>query len=170
MTRHRTVGQSLDRGPSFTFHEVAPGLYQGDFPDGDVDWDHFDDVISMTTDVLPRVRLRADGLWLRVPILDDEMTDPAGVRNAALTAAERVGAGRRVLVHCWAGLNRSGVVTARALMAMGTSVTEAIAAVRESRGPYALSNRAFVEWLYEEAGEPVPEMERWRDHGAAMSR
>ena len=163
MTRSRTEGQQLDRGPTFTYDEVAPGLYQGDFPDGDVDWGRFDDVISMTATVVPQVRLQADGLWLQVPILDDEMTDPTGVRNAALTAAERVGAGRRVLVHCWAGLNRSGVVTARALMAMGATATEAIAAVREARGPYALSNAAFVEWLYEEAGEPVPEPEGWRD-------
>jgi hypothetical protein len=159
MTRSRTEGQDLDRGPSFTYDEVAPGLYQGDFPDGDVDWDRFDDVISMTATAVPQVQLRADGLWLQLPILDDEMTDPVGVRNAALTAAERVGAGRRVLVHCWAGLNRSGVVTARALMAMGATATEAITAVREARGPYALSNPAFVEWLYEEAGEAVPASE-----------
>ena len=64
-----------------------------------------------------------------------------------------------MLVHCWAGLNRSGVVSARALMFMGVPVTDAIARVRAARGAWALSNAAFVEWLYEEAREPVPESE-----------
>jgi protein-tyrosine phosphatase len=87
------------------------------------------------------------------------MENPTGVRAAARTVAQRVQAVRRVLVHCWAGLNRSGVVSARALMFMGVPVTDAIARVRSARGVWALSNAAFVEWLYEEAREPVPESE-----------
>ena len=84
------------------------------------------------------------------------MEDPDGVRDAARTVAERVVAGRRILVHCWAGLNRSGVVCARALMFMGIPVSDAIAAVRAARGEDALFNEHFVEWLYEEAGEAAP--------------
>ena len=41
-------------------------------------------------------------------------------------------------------------------------VAEAVAAVRAARGPVALFNRAFVEWLYAEGGEPVPASERRR--------
>lgn len=81
------------------------------------------------------------------------MENPDGVRTAARTVAERVKGGKRVLVHCAAGLNRSGVVSARALMFLGVPVTEALARVRAARGPFALSNRAFVEWLQEEAEE-----------------
>jgi hypothetical protein len=44
-------------------------------------------------------------------------------------------------------------------MFMGVPVTDAIARVRSARGVWALSNAAFVEWLYEEAREPVPESE-----------
>jgi hypothetical protein len=44
-------------------------------------------------------------------------------------------------------------------MIMGVPVTEAIARVRAARGAWALSNAAFVEWLYEEAREPVPKSE-----------
>jgi len=112
------------------------------------------------TEGRPSVRRKVGGLWLHVPIWDGEMENPTGVRAAARTVADRVTAGRRVLVHCWAGLNRSGVVSARALMFMGVPVTEAIARVRSARGGWALSNAAFVEWLYEEALEPVPESER----------
>ncbi len=138
----------------FTFGEVAPGLYQGDFPDGDVDWDRFDDVITMSS-AAPSPLLRPDGLWLHVPIWDGEMEEPDLVRETARTVADRLGAGRRVLVHCWAGLNRSGVVAARALMFGGVPVDQAIAAVRAARGADALFNAHFVTWLYEEAGEAV---------------
>jgi len=149
-------------GPEpFTWDEVAPGLFQGDFPEGAVDWGQFDDVVSMSQ-AAPSPRLGADGLWLHVPIPDADMDDPDAVRQAARVVAERVGAGRRVLVHCWAGLNRSGVVSARALMYLGMPVAEAVAAVRAARGPVALFNRAFVEWLYAEGGEPVPASERRR--------
>jgi protein-tyrosine phosphatase len=68
----------------------------------------------MTIEEKPDVRLAAGGLWLHVPIWDGEMENPTGVRAAARTVAERVEAGKQVLVHCWAGLNRSGVVSARA--------------------------------------------------------
>jgi len=142
---------------TFTFDAVVSGLFQGDFPAGTVDWSRFDDVVSLTVEAIPDVRLEVGGLWLRVPIWDCEMADPAGVRTAARTVAERVTAGKRVLVHCAAGLNRSGVVSARALMFMGYKVAEAIARVRAARGPYALSNRDFVAWLYTEADADVGE-------------
>jgi Dual specificity phosphatase, catalytic domain len=144
---------------TFTFDEVAPGLYQGDFPDGDVDWGRFDDVVSMSN-AAPSPRLRPDGLWLHVPIWDGEMEHPDLVRDTARTVAERVAAGRRVLVHCWAGLNRSGVVAARALMFAGVPPADAIAAVRAARGPDALFNVHFVAWLHEEAAEPARAAER----------
>ena len=137
--------------PAFTFDAVVPGLYQGDFPAGSVDWSRFDDVVSLTVEEVPGVQLQVGGLRMHVPIWDDEMVDATGVRAAALAVAERVTAGKRVLVHCSAGLNRSGVVSARALMFMGIPVAEAIAMVRSARGPYALSNRDFVAWLHEEA-------------------
>lgn len=136
----------------FTCDEVVPGLFQGDFPEGDVDWELFDDVVSMST-AAPSPRLRPDGLWLHLPIRDGEMEEADAVREAARTVAERVTAGRRVLVHCWAGLNRSGVVSARALMFMGVPVSEAIARVRAARGEDALFNDYFVAWLYDEAGK-----------------
>ena len=137
--------------PEFTFDAVIPGLYKGDFPAGTVDWSRFDDVVSLTIEDVPGVRLQVGGLRMHVTIWDDEMVDPTGVRTAARTVAERVTAGKRVLVHCSAGLNRSGVVSARALMFMGVPVAEAIAKVRSARGPDALSNLDFVAWLHEEA-------------------
>lgn len=52
------------------------------------------------------------------------------------------------LVHCQAGLNRSGLVAARALMLMnGDSAAVAINKVRK-RSPVVLCNQSFVNWLH----------------------
>jgi len=51
------------------------------------------------------------------------------------------------LVHCQAGLNRSSLVTARALMLDGMSADEAIKTLRDARSPACLCNPAFEKWL-----------------------
>lgn len=51
------------------------------------------------------------------------------------------------LVHCQAGLNRSGMVAAVALMLEGRTADEAITLLRSSRSPAVLCNPNFVEWL-----------------------
>ena len=51
------------------------------------------------------------------------------------------------LVHCQAGLNRSGLVSARALMIRGFSAKAAISLLREKRSPAVLCNTAFEDYL-----------------------
>lgn len=51
------------------------------------------------------------------------------------------------LVHCQAGLNRSSLVAARALMLQGRTADEAIRLIRESRSPACLCNPAFEQHL-----------------------
>lgn len=53
------------------------------------------------------------------------------------------------LVHCQAGLNRSGMVAAVALMLDGLSSDEAIELLRATRSPAVLCNPNFVSWLHE---------------------
>lgn len=53
----------------------------------------------------------------------------------------------KTLVHCQAGLNRSGLLAARALMLMGYTADEAMEKLRESRSPLVLCNEAFEEHL-----------------------
>jgi protein-tyrosine phosphatase len=53
-----------------------------------------------------------------------------------------------VLVHCQAGLNRSSLVAARALMLEGMTAEDAIRTVREKRSPACLCNRAFEDYLH----------------------
>jgi len=64
--------------------------------------------------------------------------------------------GKRVLIRCQAGLNRSGLVTALVLIREGFSPEEAISLIREKRSPDALFNRQFVEFL------KTIDVEMWR--------
>ncbi len=96
-------------------------------------------------------------LYVCLPMDDGDDVDPK-VPELAVFIASLVKSGRRVLVHCTEGLNRSGVVVARALMDMGMTATEAIDLVRRRRGPSvdgfpALSNPAFEDWLRREGLE-----------------
>lgn len=52
------------------------------------------------------------------------------------------------LVHCQAGLNRSGLVVARALIYMGYSPAAAIGKLRAARSPIVLCNESFENWLH----------------------
>lgn len=53
-----------------------------------------------------------------------------------------------VLVHCQAGLNRSGLITAAALILDGMTATDAIALLREQRSPAVLCNKTFEKFLH----------------------
>ena len=53
----------------------------------------------------------------------------------------------KTLVHCQAGLNRSNLIAATALIKMGRTPREAIDLLREKRSPVVLCNRAFEGWL-----------------------
>lgn len=67
--------------------------------------------------------------------------------------AERViqdyAAGKRIFIRCQAGINRSSLVMALALMKMGVPLDEVVANMRELRSPYVLFNRSFMEYLRE---------------------
>ena len=75
-------------------------------------------------------------------IVDAEMIHTVGERIASL-----IGEGKHVAVNCLSGVNRSGLLIARALVELGYSAEEAIVAVRSARGPMALSNQHFVRFL-----------------------
>lgn len=51
------------------------------------------------------------------------------------------------LVHCSAGLNRSALVIALALIKRGMTAGDAISLIRAKRGSDALHNTTFTEWL-----------------------
>jgi protein-tyrosine phosphatase len=56
-------------------------------------------------------------------------------------------AGKKVLIRCQAGINRSGLVTALVLIRDGHSPEDAIKLIRDNRCEAALSNSRFEEYL-----------------------
>ncbi|QIS09158.1 protein-tyrosine phosphatase family protein [Nocardia arthritidis] len=85
------------------------------------------------------------------PLLPEQLDEV--FRLAELTAGA-VDSGRRVLVRCEYGYNRSGLVVAGALGRLGYPVADAIELVRRRRSEWALHNQAFVEYLTN--GHPGP--------------
>ncbi|MFB8178202.1 protein phosphatase [Streptomyces sp. NPDC055966] len=90
------------------------------------------------------------------PIPDGPLdgTQLAGVMRLAGAANEALDSGRRVLVRCYHGYNRSGLVVAHALVQRGhSSPDEVIQLIRARRSAWALHNELFVEYL--RAGLPT---------------
>lgn len=89
---------------------------------------------------------------LRARLRDDPFMDLSEAVMVAKCADEvsdmlvdYVSSGRNVLSSCWAGWNRSGLMTALTLMKLtGAPADAAIARVRATRGQFALRNPIFV--------------------------
>ena len=83
--------------------------------------------------------------WLRVPRFGRKIT------AAALDAAGRVDNDQTVVITCHLGVNRSGLLTALTLCALGADPAMAIEALRDLRqtSPPVLSTRSFVAVIHE---------------------
>jgi protein-tyrosine phosphatase len=55
-----------------------------------------------------------------------------------------------VLVHCMAGMNRSGMVLGLALVKSGMEPKQAIKLMRAKRSPSVLFNKVFHDWLQDQ--------------------
>ncbi|MGW6011589.1 protein-tyrosine phosphatase family protein [Streptomyces sp. NPDC055210] len=141
--------------PDSPWSEVVPGLWMGGHqyagrsgePEFAVVHDEFDLVLTL-------LRLPGHGpdpgvehhVWA-IPDGPLDGTQLAGVMRLARTATEALEEGRRVLVRCFHGYNRSGLVVAHALVLTGRTSDEAIRLIRSRRSPWALHNELFVEYL-----------------------
>ncbi|MET8612675.1 MULTISPECIES: protein-tyrosine phosphatase family protein [Streptomyces] len=152
----RTRGMQPDvPAPRSPWNEIVPGLWMGGHEyrartgrlETAVVRDEFDVVQSL-------LRLPGYGpdpgvehhVW---PIPDGPLdgTQLAGVIRLARAANESLDAGRRVLVRCYHGYNRSGLVVAHALVQRGAAADEAIRVIRARRSAWALHNELFVAYL-----------------------
>jgi len=127
---------------------VAPGLYVGSRPTpGRYRWIHA--IAFCAQEYQPPSPAFPGVTVLHFP-MDDDPTRPLrrdetfAAISAGRTVARFLTAGRRVLVTCQQGWNRSGLVAAIAMQeAYGMEADEVIERVRHARGPYALSNPNF---------------------------
>jgi ADP-ribosyl-[dinitrogen reductase] hydrolase len=80
--------------------------------------------------------LQANLPWRHLPIRDAGVPDASfedAWRTTGLEARAILMRGGRVLVHCRAGLGRTGMIAARLLVELGSTPAEAVAAVRGAR-------------------------------------
>lgn len=135
------------------FDPIIENLYQGAAPP-------FGEAVAklgFDTLVLCAKELQRDDLYPGVEVVlapgdDDQrvnrmMRDLPNWQRAAQIVVERVAAGKKVLVTCMAGLNRSGMVTALALHQItgwsGKDIVEHIQASRDM----ALCNDTFADYI-----------------------
>ena len=125
--------------------EIAPNLWQGGCANGLVLPPVIQHVVSLYPWESYAVRHQPASA-VSVMMLDSTDQDT----SAILALAGWVNACRKsgpVLVHCQAGLNRSSLVVASALMLEGATADAAISLIREGRSPACLCNPAFEDWL-----------------------
>ncbi|MER5719840.1 protein phosphatase [Streptomyces sp. NPDC002132] len=147
--------QSGVPSPDAPWNEIVPGLWMGGHEfRGRAGQRQFAVVRDEFDLVQTLLRLPGHGpdpgvahqVW---PIPDGPLdgTQLAGVMRLAQAACEALDGGRTVLVRCWHGYNRSGLVVAHALMLRGESADAAIRLIRSRRSSWALHNELFVEYL-----------------------
>jgi len=132
------------------YARVAPKLYMGSRPPEDpLLGTAFDVVVLCAQEYQPPQGAFGRAKIVRCPIDDaaPSQAESQAIVETGTRVASAVRQGRRTLVTCHAGLNRSGVVTAYALIVNGVHVREAIAMVRRARGSSALFNTHFVNLL-----------------------
>ncbi|MGC5040727.1 protein-tyrosine phosphatase family protein [Streptomyces sp. DT190] len=141
--------------PRSPWNEVVPGLWMGGHeytgPLGHTEYAVVREEFELVQTLL---RLPGHGpdpgvphqVW---PIPDGPLdgTQLAGVIRLAEAACEALEEGRSVLVRCFHGYNRSGLVVAHVLMRRGSSAEAAIRLIRDRRSPFALHNDLFVAYL-----------------------
>lgn len=141
---------------------IAPRLWIGSSPPTDRDLPKIDVLVLCAQEIQPEFPA-FHGVVFRCPIPDAEI-DALQLRLVAQTAVAAAGAivrGRRVLVTCRTGLNRSALVVALALHQLTTmNAEEIVDHIRLQRGRDALSNRNFVAIIRQVIGDGRPKVRR----------
>lgn len=125
---------------------IAKRLWVGGKPPLDRDLPDFDVLVLCAEEIQPK-QVGFGRQLIRCPLPDAQLT-PGEARLAisrARVVAAELAAGKRVLVTCYAGWNRSALVAGLALATI-TRMTagEIVVLIRGRRSPSALGNRHFV--------------------------
>ena len=158
--------------PEDLWNEILPGLTLGGTDDDDVVFEgnggncyehkafitpeHFDTVVTMYAFAKPVDWFVKE---FRFGIYDSDMKDfeTEELHDLVVAAHRDWKKGKRVLVRCQAGINRSGLVMALMLIRDGYEAKDAIHLMREKRGQAVLANKHFENWLIE------LDVEGWRE-------
>lgn len=125
--------------------EIAANLWTGGCRDGLVLPGFFRHLVSLYPWEQYTVRHHlASRLTIQMLDAEDQALGQVDAIAAWVNSCRATGP---VLVSCQAGLNRSALVTARALCLEGGDPAEVIAMMRAKRSPAVLCNPAFEKWL-----------------------
>jgi hypothetical protein len=137
--------------------EILPGLYQGGTDGADermfvnvpaqITRKDFDTVVTLYANAGP-VDWYVKEVRLGFFDYDEVDLDEHDLAHAVRIALRDWMRGRKVLIRCQAGWNRSGLVTALVLLKAGYTPEDAIELIREKRSAFALCNDHFVDWIY----------------------
>ena len=142
--------------PTELWSEVLPGLWQGGTDDYDVlhygrgangvGKEDFDLVVTMYASANPVDWFVRE---IRYGFYDHDMNDfnVEDLHDIVAMTHTQWKSGKRTLIRCQAGLNRSGLVMALVLIREGYTAAEAIHLIRSQRGQAALCNSTFERWL-----------------------
>ena len=125
--------------------EIAPGFWQGGCQDGLI----LPSVVEHVTSLYPWEKYTDNhGVisFLKFRMYDSLDQSFEQVDQIARWVNECRKSGV-TLVHCQAGLNRSSLIAARALILDGLRPEDAIQLLRINRSPACLCNKAFEDWL-----------------------
>jgi protein-tyrosine phosphatase len=133
---------------------IHPGLWQGSKPPlgSTVAEAGFDILVLCAEEYQPPAEHFPDVVVLHAPNDDDSFVAPTRDQlkiawEAAQRASLAIQAGQNVLVTCYAGINRSGLVSALTLhKLLGISGVEACMKIKRAR-PQALTNPQFIRCL-----------------------
>jgi protein-tyrosine phosphatase len=147
-TQQRMVGIAAHGNTPFDvpfISEIAPNLWQGGCQNGLVLPPTIEHLISLYPWETYTVthELNSSTVVRMYDSLDQGMGQVTALAAWVNACAED----GPTLVHCQAGLNRSSLVVARALMLRGLPSGDAIALIRERRSPACLCNTAFTAHL-----------------------
>ena len=143
---------TVDHGmPIIDAHRIIRRLYQGSLPPAGPWLRHagFDVLVLAARELQPSAS-RFPGLVVyHVPLEDDPgpltSQERRVIRRVSRLLAAHHRAGKRVLITCAAGWNRSGIITAATLRRITGAPHDAIVdRIRRKRSPRALGNRDFV--------------------------
>lgn len=145
MSGHARHGNTPFDVPYMT--EIIPKLWQGGCRKGLI-LPHFIDVV-ISLYPWERYTIEHDAERFETVMYDslDQAYDQ--VDTIAKQVNDLLSEGKTVLVHCQAGLNRSSLVVACALMAHGYTAKGAIKRIRTFRSPACLCNPSFEKYLLE---------------------
>lgn len=144
----RMIGTAVHGNTPFNvpyISQITDTLWTGGCTNGLVLPDHIEHVVSLYPWEAYSIRHEAKSM-LAVRMYDS-LDQAMGQVDAIADWVNVCRADGPTLVHCQAGLNRSGLVAATALIRGGMVPVDAIALLRAKRSPAVLCNKAFVAWL-----------------------